>query len=375
MLWVLLAVAILLVSAAVGAGVELAINRDASTSSNASRFVVPGSPFDGGAGSAPAAPSGLPVETIASRVDPGTVNIATTLSGGAEAAGSGMVITRSGEVLTNNHVINGATKITVEIGVTGETHTAKVLGYDVADDVALLKVDGVSNLKTVDLGSAASVNVNDQVVAIGNALGRFGTPTAAGGVVTGVNRTITAGDRVAADTETLTGMIQFRAAIQPGDSGGPLVERSAKVVGMVTAADTGGNRFGYSAGSAGFAIPIDKAMSIVHRIESGTGSDRVHIGGGRALLGVVLDTGGAGLGTSPSGAAVAEVESGSGAGAVGIQPGDTIVSLGGTPVGSASELRAALGRHQAGDRVSITWVDSAGAQHSATVKLGSGPPA
>jgi S1-C subfamily serine protease len=382
-----IAIVLVLVSAVVGAGLEIALHRTSSSAPNPTRFEVPAPPSDGSGasdgtqdGSSSSSSAALDVNAIASRVDAGIVNIDTTLANGREAAGTGMVITSSGEVLTNNHVIEGASKIRLEIGATGDVHTASVVGYDVTDDVALLRIADVSNLKAIPVGNSSGVQVNDPVVAIGNALGRFGPPTAVGGVVTGVGRTITAGD-TAADTETLSDMIQIQAAIQPGDSGGPLVDRSAKVIGMNTAADTGSNRFGYRTGSAGFAIPIDKAMSIVHQIEAGDGSGNVHLGSGRALLGVALDpsaNGGqfGGLGSdAASGAVVAQVQSGGAADSAGLKAGDVIVSVDGTSIGSAAELRTALQHHNPGDKVKLGWLDSSGAPREATVMLDSGPPA
>ena len=125
---------------------------------------------------------------MSAKVNPAIVNITSTLSGVGEAAGTGMVITSSGEVLTNNHVIDGATSISVEIGANGSEHSATVLGYDRADDIALLKVDGVSGLKTITAGDPSKVAVNDPVAVIGNALGRGGPPTVSQGVVAALHR-------------------------------------------------------------------------------------------------------------------------------------------------------------------------------------------
>lgn len=155
-------------------------------------------------------------------------------------------------------------------------------------------------MKTAKLDTSGSVSTNDQIVAIGNALGHFGTPTAVDGIVTGTHRTITAGDDNA-NTETLSDMIQIQADIQPGDSGGPIVDADAEVIGVTTAADAGSGRFGFRAGNTGFAIPIAKAMGVARKIEAGTATDRIHIGGNRALLGVLLDDQAGGLGDRSSG--------------------------------------------------------------------------
>ena len=137
--------------------------------------------------------SGLDTSAIAAKVDPAIVDINTTLAHG-RAAGTGMVLTSSGEVLTNNHVINGATDIQVQITGSGPSYEAKVLGYDAADDVALIQVQGVSGLKTVTTGDVSQLAVGDSVVALGNALGRGGTPAVAPGNITGLNQSITATD-------------------------------------------------------------------------------------------------------------------------------------------------------------------------------------
>ncbi len=221
-------------------------------------------------------------------VSSGLVNITTTLSGGAgEGAGTGMVISSNGEVLTNNHVIENADTINVEIGGDGSSHSAKVIGYDVADDVALIKIDNVSGLDTIPIGNPDDVVVNDPIVVLGNALGRGGAPSSTSGTVTALNREITATDSDGSNAETLTNMIQVEADVQPGDSGGALVDSDGKVIGMTTAASTGGFRFQQEASGVGFAIRIDKAMSVVKQIRNGQEVNGVHVGG-RALLGVTL---------------------------------------------------------------------------------------
>ena len=229
----------------------------------------------------------LDVSAIAAKVDPGVVDINTTLDNGA-AAGTGMVLTSDGVVLTNNHVINGATSVNVQVAGSGPSYTAKVLGYDASDDVALLKIDGASGLDTVSTADSSQVQVNDPVVALGNALGRGGTPATAQGSVTGVNQTITAADDNGGNPETLTGMIQIDAAIQPGDSGGPLANADGKVIGMDSAGSSNGSQFGGgSSATEGFAIPINHALDIAKQISDGDASAKVHIGP-RAILGIEI---------------------------------------------------------------------------------------
>jgi S1-C subfamily serine protease len=318
------------------------------------------------------------VSGVASDVSPGLVNIVTTLDGGGQGAGTGMVISSSGEVLTNNHVIENAESIEVEIGGDGESHSAKVIGYDVRDDVALIKIDGVSGLDTIPVGDPDSASVNDPVVVMGNALGQGGAPAVASGTITAVDQQITATDSDGSNAETLTNLIRVEADVQPGDSGGALVDGNGKVIGMTTAASTGGFRFREQTSGVGFAIRIDNALSIVKQIRSGDESDGVHIGA-RALLGVSLqDTssfGGRGSTASASGALVLDVASDTPAEDAGLEQGDVIVSIGNSQISSTSDLEDVMNTYHPDDKVKVTWTDSSGDTHSATVKLIEGPPA
>ena len=321
--------------------------------------------------------SSLDVNALTAKVSPVIVNINTTLDGGA-AAGTGMIISSSGEVLTNNHVINGATSVSVELA-NGSTKTAKVLGYSASDDVAVIKIEGVSNLPTITTAGASTLSVGESVLALGNALGKGGSPTPAAGTVIALNQTITAGDENGSNAETLTGTIQTDAPIQPGDSGGPLVNTDGKVVGMNSAASVNSG-FGYRGASStateGFAIPIEKALSIAKQIENGDESSTVHIGD-RAILGVSVqsDAGVGGSTGSRGGVSIAGVQSGSPAAAAGISAGDTIVAIANSTIDSSAQLKTAMSGYHPGDKVSVTWVDSSGSQHKATITLIAGPPA
>ncbi len=202
-----------------------------------------------------------------SAVRPGLVDISSNLGyQGSQAAATGMVISADGLVLTNNHVITDTTQLYARVLATGKQYPAKWLGYDSADDVAVIKLVGAHNLRTVPLGNSASVKLGDKVIAIGNAYGA-GRFAPAVGSITGMNRTITASDSGAATKETLHGMLQTNAGIVQGDSGGPLASTAGKVIGMDTAAATGS--FGSTNQSVGFAIPIDKALRIARQIISG----------------------------------------------------------------------------------------------------------
>lgn len=330
-----------------------------------------GSGSDSGSG----ASSGLDVSGVASKVDPAVVDINTTLANGA-AAGTGMIIRSTGEVLTNNHVIDGATSISVQVAGTGASHPAKVVGYDAANDVAVLQIQGVSNLPTVST-STATANVGQPVVAVGNALGRGGTPATAPGTVTALGQTITATDDNGSNPETLKGAIEVNAGIQPGDSGGPLVNANGQVLGMDSAGSNSQSNLSNQQGSTdGFAIPIGNALAIANQIEAGKPVGTVTVGA-RAILGAqVQDTTGPGGSTDPSasGVPVMGVESGSPAANAGLTAGDTIVSIDGRSVSSISDLSTALASRHPGDKVSVGWVDSSGQQNTATIQLIAGPP-
>jgi S1-C subfamily serine protease len=390
---VIAAVALVLASAGIGAVVAVAVHGNNSSSNTAFPNVPgfngngsnnsngfgnnPGGSSSNSSGSNGSSSSGsLNVSSIASTVTPAIVNINTTLAQG-RAAGTGIVISSSGVVLTNNHVIADATSIKVDIGGTGNTHPAHVIGYDVQDDVALVQIEGVSNLKTVTFGDPSQVRVGDPVVAIGNALGKGGTPSVTSGKVTALNQQVTAGDPTGGRVETLHGMIQIDAPIEPGDSGGALVDANSHVIGINTAA--AGGRFNQQTGSnIGFSIPIDNAVSIAKMIQNGTRTDRVHIGG-RALLGVsVRAASDPTTGTqSPvsSGALVVGVQGNSAASNAGIQEGDVITQVAGRTIADDNALHNALTVFYPGQSVQITWVDANGNSHSATIKLGQGPPA
>jgi S1-C subfamily serine protease len=299
----------------------------------------------------------------------GVVDITSVLDyGSAEAAGTGVVLTPSGEILTNNHVIDGATKITATVVATGRSYAAAVVGTDPGDDVAVLRLSGAAGLPTARIADAAQVAVGDAVTAVGNAGGKGGIPTAASGHVVALARDITASDENGTDAERLTGLIQVDAAVQAGDSGGPLYADGA-VIGIDTAGSTAGRgRVATTAaqtGSAGFAIPIATATAIADRIVDGEQSSAIHQGV-PGFLGVQLPDGAAG--TTVSG-----VVRGSPAAAAGLRAGDTITAVGGAAIDRPDALSDALAGHRPQDRVAVAWTDTAGASHSATVTLATGP--
>ena len=205
----------------------------------------------------------------------GMVDVNTNLGyENAAAAGTGMVLSSAGEVLTNNHVIEGATTIKVRDVGNGQTYDASVVGYDVAADVAVVQLKSASGLKTVPIGNSSAVKVGAKVTAIGNAGGTGGTPSSASGTVAALDQSITASDELNGTSEQLTGLIETNAAIEPGDSGGPLVNATGDVIAMVTAGSSG-FEFQHGAGE-GFAIPINTATALARQMESGRFSGNVH---------------------------------------------------------------------------------------------------
>jgi S1-C subfamily serine protease len=235
------------------------------------------------------------------------------------------------------------------------------------------------------------VTAGDSVVAIGNAGGTGGTPSVVSGTVQAVDQSITAGDANGGNSEQLTGLIEMNAPIQPGDSGGPLVTTNGQVIGMNTAASSGGAF--QSSATDGFAIPINHALDIARQIESGQSSSSVHIGG-RGFLGVEVQSGSSGQGGgssgdlggfggfgglgSPStgdgsGAVISGVVPGSPAANAGLQQGDEITSVNGQAVDSPDSLSSVLQNHRPGNNVTIGWTDQSGQNHTATVTLTTGP--
>jgi len=401
-------VAVAVLAAAAGAGAAVALNHSGTPSSsansplngngsqsnpfgNANPFPSSGSGSgnsggSGGSGGTNTGGGSLNASALAAQVDPGIVDIDSNLKySQATAQGTGMVISSSGLVLTNNHVIDEAVSVSATIVTSGKTYTAKVLGYDSTDDVALLQLEGASNLKTVTLSNSSKAKVGQAVLALGNAGGRGGLPSTAQGTIQALNQSIEASDSGAGTTEKLHGMIETNAPIEQGDSGGPLVNGSGQVVGMDTAANSSSSGFGgYSPATTGFAIPINTAISIADNINAGKASSTVHIGLA-GFMGVnVADAsspsectsggdgfGGVGGSSSPvsSGALICQVYPNSPATSAGLASGDVITSVNGTRISSANGLTNETASSHAGDQFAITYVDQYGAKHSTTVTL------
>jgi S1-C subfamily serine protease len=296
------------------------------------------------------------------------VDINTTLGGGASAAGTGMILTSSGEVLTNNHVIYGEQSISVQVTSTSAMYSAHVVGFDPQHDVAVLQLDGASGLATMPIGNSSNVQVGDSVTALGNALGRGGAPASAPGTVTALDQSITASDQSGTEpAETLAGMIQINAPIKPGDSGGPLLNSSGQVIGMDTAA-SGGRQLDQTGAAEAFAIPINTAVSIASQIVKSPSGFQTTTPGG--FLGVeVLPS------TAPPGALVEGTQAGTPAASSGLVKGDVITAVGGAPIDSVPSLEGILKQHRPGDNVIVVWETASGQEGQATVTLATPPPA
>jgi S1-C subfamily serine protease len=288
------------------------------------------------------------------------------------AAGTGIVLTSSGEVLTNNHVIRGETSVQVVVPGTTHTYSGKVVSYDVSADVAVIQLNGASNLKTASLGDSSTVTTGQVVKAVGNA-GGTGSLTSASGTVTGLAKSITVSDDQGG-SEQLSGLIQTNAALQPGDSGGPLLNSSGKVIGMNTAASTS---FGFRAAAASdsYAIPINTATAIAKQIESGKATAVVHIGS-TAFMGVqIASTVGNGFGTPAAvGALIAGTVAGGPAASAGLTAGDVITAINGQSVSSPSTISSLILTKKPGAKVTVAYTDQYGTSHVTNVTLGSGPP-
>lgn len=312
--------------------------------------------------------------TITAKVSPAVVDINTTVQTATateQAAGTGLIIDSRGDILTNNHVVEGSINLRVTVQGRG-TYTASVLGVDPGVDLAVIHVD-VAGLPTVKLADSSNVKIGDSVLAMGNALGQGGAPKVTQGHVTDLDQTITASEG-GSNSETLNGMIQADAEISPGDSGGALVNTAAQVIGIITAGEA--TSFRTTSSTVAYAIPSSTAAQIANEVLAGRAGGGVIIGQ-VGHLGVGVETldpeTAAQLGLSvTSGALVRTVENGSPAANAGIVPGAVITRINSTAIDSSNALGAALWQFKPGDQVNVTWIYQ-GSSHTAGVTLATGP--
>jgi putative serine protease PepD len=322
-----------LVGGGVGAGV-VAISNGSGSQSAASTTTVAAAPSTTNISN-----GSLTIADIAKQDSPSVVEIDATESAGSstfgggssatQAEGTGFVYDDKGDIVTNDHVVNGASSISVKLN-NGQTYKATVVGADITTDIAVIHIDA-SGLTPLTLADSSNVQVGDAVVAIGNPFGLDDTVTS--GIVSALNRQITAPD----NTTPIAGAIQTDAAINHGNSGGPLLNMNGEVIGITSQiqSDGGGNE------GVGFAIPSNLVRTIVNELIS-SGSAQ------HAQLGVVPST------TSTNGVKVTSVEAGSGAKKAGLQVGDVITELDGTAITSADQLRAIIAVRKPGETVTLT---------------------
>jgi S1-C subfamily serine protease len=398
-------------AACVGAGATVAFGGTGGSPNGISSQDIP-APHENAPGSGS---SGLNQVKVADKVKPGLVDIISTLKYDSETAeGTGMILSSSGLVLTNNHVIDGATSVVARLVDSGRRYQARVVGYDDTDDVALLQLRDASGLPTVNFGNSAQVSLGTAVLALGNAEGRGGA-TPAPGIINALDRSIQASDQGSGTTEYLYHMMQTNAAIQQGDSGGALANNAGQVIGMITAADTASP--GTQGNTIGFAIPINSALGIARQIAAGQGSQSVYIGV-PGFLGVEVSQsnsasprqqaideqgggnggrGGNGGGPRGSGSGAACLVGGQppavpvtiapvGTGALilgilcgtaidshGLAPGDVITSVDGHAVTTPDSLTGITAMYHPGAVVSVGWVGLGGGRHTTSITLGNGP--
>jgi S1-C subfamily serine protease len=287
----------------------------------------------------------------------GVVLVDTSVDYGAgEAAGTGLVIGREGIVVTNHHVVEGSTKVTVTVPSTGRTYVADVVGADATADVAVLRLRGATGLATVS--TDVDLTTGSAVTAVGNAFGG-GSLVAADGTVQRLRTRITVSDD-SGGQEDLRHLIEISSDVVPGDSGGAVLDGDGDVVGMTVAASSGGTDV------VGYAIPIAGVQRVAARILAGVDTARIDLGYDAAL--------GVAVGGSSS-LTVAGVVPGGAAARAGLAAGDTLRSLHGVDVATLPRLRRVLAGLEPGDTVALTWTGSSGRTHSGTVTLGRAPVA
>ncbi len=352
--------AVALVSAGIGGGIVMLAQPDYSSGSTS----LGGAAHGQHAGNAPIGS----VEQVAAKVVPSVVKLETDMGRSSEE-GSGIILSADGLILTNNHVVAGAkdvpgtppgappvqTKVTFN---TGNTATFQIVGTDPSSDIAVVRAKGVSGLTPIQLGSSSNLVVGQQVVAVGSPLGLQGTVTE--GIISSLNRPVAAGGD-AKNQNTVLDAIQTDAAINPGNSGGALVNMSGELVGINSAIATLGGDSGQSQSGSiglGFAIPVDQAKRIADElIKNGIAS--------HASLGVQV-----GNDKTIDGAKIVDVTNGGAAQSAGLPSGVVVTKVDDRVISSADALVAAVRSKAPGDKVTLTYLDTAGKPQTVQVTLG-----
>lgn len=315
----------------------------------------------------PPEPPPVDPAVVTAAVEPALVNIdVVTRPFGTGTAGTGIVIGADGEVLTSHHVVKGAQDVTVTDVGNGRTYDATVLGYDSGTDIAVLTLRGATGLTTARLGTSSELRIRQQVLAIGNAGGAGGTPTAVSGRISGLNSTIVAVNAADRSRKALTGMVEISAPVVAGQSGGAMADGTGAVVGVITAA-SGDHDPAATKPANGYAVPIDTAMRVVEQIRSGTPTENVHVGP-TATLGVLISD------ATPAGARIDLALYGQPAYSAGLKEGEVITAIDGKPVTTARALRAAINVRSPGQTVRLTVRGADGVERPVRVVLATGTP-
>ena len=310
------------------------------------------------------------IANVAAKVAPSVVSIVTTTSGrslwgySSQGAGTGVIVSKDGYIMTNNHVIEGASKVSVVLSDGTEYDDVKVVGSDPLNDIAFVKIEGASDLTPAELGNSGRLRIGQRVVAIGNALGQFDN-TVTSGIVSAMGRPLVASSSDGNSSESLTDLIQTDAAINSGNSGGPLVDLAGRVIGINTAVATDAN-------GIGFAIPINATRGVLAEVlENGKVA--------RAYLGVHY------LDVTASLAASRNLDSKKGAfvyadgttqpvvkdgpaDKAGVKADDIILKIGNDVIGTDGSMSSIIGQYRPGDKVELT-VLRAGKELKLTAEL------
>lgn len=313
------------------------------------------------------------IADIASKVSDSVVSIITSTKvrsyfGGSydsSAAGTGVIVTGDGYILTNKHVIDGSTSITVITDDGTAYEDVEVATVDPLNDIAFLKIKDVSDLTAATLGDSKTINVGQQVIAIGNALGEYQN-TVTSGIISGTGRSVTASDGSGYNTETLTDMIQTDAAINSGNSGGPLVNAAGEVIGINTATST-------SAENMGFAIPISSVKGMLAQLTEKGSAERTYVGVySLDITSAVAKAYNLPVSTGAylySSSAYSAIITGSPADKAGLKDKDIVTAINGTKVGAAGSISSIIGEYKPGDTVQFTVIRD-GKETAINVTLG-----
>ena len=297
------------------------------------------------------------ISKVVERVAPSVVSISTNVQSArgrvvGQGAGTGVVVSKDGYIMTNNHVIDGASTVSVTTSSGDIYDNVKVIGADPLNDIAFLKISGVDNLTAAELGDSSTLKIGQNVFAVGNSLGEYNN-TVTSGIVSGLNRPVTASSGDGNSTESLTGLVQTDAAINPGNSGGPLVNSVGQVIGINTAVAS-------DAQGIGFAIPINATKGVLAGVIKNNKVERAYIGVRYVDITPAIakerklsvKEGALVLGDDSASAVV----SGGPADKAGIKSGDIITKIGDQIVGQDGGITSLVGEYQPGDTVQVTYL-------------------